>query len=148
MTEKTAGQVAYEYRKAAERRRFPARLFIAWDRLPPAERADEEAAAQAAIKAARPKPDDTDGRAAYEAYRSQSAGRSLVSGDPLPEWDTLPYKIKLAWGYAALEGSLAATGSLAEQILENAGDEWDGDEAIEAIAVSYVRYLEGQVIRS
>ncbi len=31
---------------------------------------------------------------------------------------------------------------LAEQILRDAGDEWDLDEAVESIAVKYVRHLE------
>jgi hypothetical protein len=34
---------------------------------------------------------------------------------------------------------------LAEEILRDAGDEWDLDEAAESIAVKYVRHLEAQV---
>jgi hypothetical protein len=56
MTEKTPGQAAYEYRTAAEKRRFPTRRVIAWDGLSPAERVDEEAAAQAAIETAAEHP--------------------------------------------------------------------------------------------
>ena len=34
-----------------------------------------------------------------------------------------------------------------EELLKNIGDEWDGDEAAESIAVSYVRHLEDEVRR-
>ena len=35
---------------------------------------------------------------------------------------------------------------LAEDILRNAGDEWDLDEAAESIAVKYVRHLESRCV--
>ena len=34
-----------------------------------------------------------------------------------------------------------------EELLKNIGDEWDGDEAAESIAVSYIRHLEDEVGR-
>jgi hypothetical protein len=34
---------------------------------------------------------------------------------------------------------------LLEELMRNTGDEWDGDEAAEAIAVKYVRHLESLV---
>jgi hypothetical protein len=42
------------------------------------------------------------GRVAYEAYRKSSDGKSLVSGQALPEWDGLHERIKQAWEDAAL----------------------------------------------
>lgn len=38
---------------------------------------------------------------AYEAYRADTDGKSLVSGQPIPEWDKLSSPIKKAWGAAA-----------------------------------------------
>ena len=46
--------------------------------------------------------DISHGRAAYEAYRAASGGRSLVSGDPLPGWDDLRPDIRKAWDAAAI----------------------------------------------
>lgn len=34
---------------------------------------------------------------AYEAYSAQAGGKSLVSGDQLPEWEQLSDEIKQAW---------------------------------------------------
>jgi hypothetical protein len=45
--------------------------------------------------------DLTLGRAAYDAYCMQTGGRSLVSGDDLPSWDTLDSKYHDAWITAA-----------------------------------------------
>lgn len=47
------------------------------------------------------KRDDTLGWTAYNAYRRASHYRSLVSGDPLPEWSELPEQIQQAWASAA-----------------------------------------------
>jgi hypothetical protein len=41
------------------------------------------------------------GQRAYEAYRIASGGSSLISGDPIPEWDQLEPKIQKAWAAAA-----------------------------------------------
>jgi len=41
------------------------------------------------------------GKANYEGYRAAAMGKSLVSGDPLPEWDELPHLIRLAWDAGA-----------------------------------------------
>jgi hypothetical protein len=41
------------------------------------------------------------GKIVYEAYREHTSGVSLVSGEPLPEWNDLPAAIKSAWEYAA-----------------------------------------------
>lgn len=41
------------------------------------------------------------GRVAYEAYMDQTGGRSLVTGDKLPEWPALNEAIREAWRYAA-----------------------------------------------
>lgn len=39
------------------------------------------------------------GRLAYEAYLEACGGRSLVSGDELPEWDDQSPEIKAAWDH-------------------------------------------------
>ena len=39
--------------------------------------------------------------AAYNAYRTQSKGKSLVSGATLPEWKDVPDDIKEAWRKAS-----------------------------------------------
>ena len=36
-------------------------------------------------------------KAAYEAYCGYTGGKSLVTGDPLPDWIYLPSEIKNAW---------------------------------------------------
>jgi hypothetical protein len=41
------------------------------------------------------------GQVAYEAYRTQTEGRSLVSGAELPPWDGLSAQIQEAWTVAA-----------------------------------------------
>lgn len=41
------------------------------------------------------------GKIAYEAYRTHSDGKSLVSGHPIPEWADLPMAIQAAWEKAA-----------------------------------------------
>lgn len=39
----------------------------------------------------------TPGQIAYEGYRKASGGKSLISGQPLPEWDGLTSAIQAAW---------------------------------------------------
>lgn len=41
------------------------------------------------------------GKVAYEAYRQQGDGKSLISGAELPGWDALPAVIREAWNAAA-----------------------------------------------
>jgi hypothetical protein len=41
------------------------------------------------------------GREQYEAYRDKAQGRSLATGDRLPDWEGLPAVIRAAWGAAA-----------------------------------------------
>lgn len=36
-------------------------------------------------------------RAAYEGYRKHTGGKSLATGQPIPEWYDLPDPIKDAW---------------------------------------------------
>ena len=38
-----------------------------------------------------------EGQVAYTAYRDHTNGRSLVSGEPIPEWEFLPEQVKAAW---------------------------------------------------
>jgi hypothetical protein len=44
---------------------------------------------------------------AYEAYRANSGGKSLVSGQPIPAFAELPEPIRAAWTAAA--DAVAAT---------------------------------------
>lgn len=41
------------------------------------------------------------GMAAYDGYRTYSNGVSLISGDPIPEWDDQTPEIRAAWRAAA-----------------------------------------------
>lgn len=41
------------------------------------------------------------GETAYNAYRDYTGGKSLVSGQPIPEWANLPTVIQSAWNAAA-----------------------------------------------
>jgi hypothetical protein len=41
------------------------------------------------------------GQIAYEAYRSDAGGKSLATGQPIPEWDGLKSEIQHAWEAAA-----------------------------------------------
>jgi hypothetical protein len=47
---------------------------------------------------------------AYEAYVTAAGGKSLVSGDPLPQWAALPLIIQQAWiaASAAVQTAVAA----------------------------------------
>lgn len=41
------------------------------------------------------------GKVAYDGYRDFSDGKSLISGQPIPEWEKLPENIQQAWEAAA-----------------------------------------------
>ena len=45
--------------------------------------------------------DDKLGKLAYDAYRDQTGGVSIVSGAVLPPWDGLESKYQTAWVSAA-----------------------------------------------
>jgi hypothetical protein len=45
----------------------------------------------------------TFGNVAYNAYRTASGGRSLVTGAPIPPWDDMPEAIKDVWDASAGE---------------------------------------------
>ena len=45
--------------------------------------------------------DDRLGRGAYAAYRMQTGGRSLATGDDLPSWEDMESKYHDAWVAAA-----------------------------------------------
>ena len=42
---------------------------------------------------------DPIGKVAYDAYCESSQGKSLVSGEPLPNWHALKQEIQDAWTY-------------------------------------------------
>jgi len=46
--------------------------------------------------------DELLGEIAYDAYCKDAGGKSLVSGDPLPEFKRLPKAIQHAWIEAAV----------------------------------------------
>lgn len=43
------------------------------------------------------------GAIGYTAYRAQTGGVSLVSGQPIPEWGALPDAIREAWQAAGVQ---------------------------------------------
>ena len=47
------------------------------------------------------KPEKTLGQIAYEGYCKQTNNKSVVSGDTLPEWNSLKLTIQYAWKSAA-----------------------------------------------
>ena len=49
----------------------------------------------------------TVGQGAYEAYVRAAGGKSLVSGAPLPAWDSLPVAIRHAWDVASQQVRVA-----------------------------------------
>ena len=55
------------------------------------------------------------GRLAYDTYKSNAGGKSLVTGDPLPDYDALPERVQFAWEAAA---DIVAT----QAILDNGGE--------------------------
>lgn len=48
-----------------------------------------------------PVSEKTPGQVGYEAYKESSAGRSLVTGDELPNWEGLRDVIQEAWEASA-----------------------------------------------
>ena len=63
----------------------------------PAGETKQKAEKQTASTASDPR---TYGHIAYEAYRKKSNGKSLVSGDEIPEWVSLQDDVKRAWSTA------------------------------------------------
>jgi hypothetical protein len=47
--------------------------------------------------------DERLGRLCYEAYCTNTGGKSLINGDDLPPWDSLDSALKSAWIAAARE---------------------------------------------
>jgi hypothetical protein len=47
------------------------------------------------------------GQTAYEAYRAEAGGVSLVTGAPLPDWEELKPEIQQAWVAAAAAAVLS-----------------------------------------
>lgn len=43
----------------------------------------------------------TPGQVAYEAYCADAGGRSIATGDELPDWAHLPRRIQQCWESAA-----------------------------------------------
>jgi hypothetical protein len=72
--------------------------------------------------------DDRLGRVAYEAYATNTGGKSLASGDDLPAWDQLADVYRTAWIATAREviANMAADDEAAMTVPE---PEDEGDEA-------------------
>ena len=73
------------------------------------------------------------GDLAYNAYCDAAGNRSLVSGDPLPLWDDLPWEIRQAWD-AAAEAVATSTKAVYESdepwessTVDSRRKEWDPD---------------------
>lgn len=62
------------------------------------------------------------GQIGYEAYADVTEGKSIVTGDELPEWARLPYDIRNAWELAA--ATIAA--NVGKQ--QNGDDDGDDDD--------------------
>jgi hypothetical protein len=50
-------------------------------------------------------------KAAYEAYGVNTGGKSLITGEDLPEWDRLRGVIRIAWRAAAIAAIVSWKGS-------------------------------------
>lgn len=79
--------------------------------------------------------DDQLGRTAYEAYATQTGGKSLATGDDLPLWADLDSSMQTAWTAAARTVLANASGLMATNIgdpptePEDEGDELPETEA-------------------
>jgi hypothetical protein len=79
--------------------------------------------------------DDRLGQVAYDAYATQTGGKSLVSGDQLPPWADLDDSIQTAWIAAARTVLANASGLIATEVgsppaePEDEGDELEEPEA-------------------
>ena len=60
--------------------------------------------------------DDQLGRTAYEAYATQTGGKSLATGDNLPPWEELDSSMQTAWTAAARTVLANASGLMATNI--------------------------------
>jgi hypothetical protein len=64
------------------------------------------------------------GQVAYEGYRKHSDGKSLVSGQEIPEWNKLPAEIQAAWnsaGEASARLMLKVIADLMQSLVEISG---------------------------
>lgn len=57
------------------------------------------------------------GEIGYTAYRDQAGGVSLVSGQPIPEWGSLPDPIREAWFAAGAKVGLTVATRIRDVIL-------------------------------
>lgn len=82
----------------------------------------------------------TPGQAAYEAYDAAASARDGVR---LPPWQDIKEAHRADWEATAQAAVSEGTYAFAkDEILANAGPEWDQPRVPEAIAVDYVRHLE------
>jgi hypothetical protein len=61
------------------------------------------------------------GQIGYDAYRAHTDGKSLVSGQPIPEFDKLSVPIQNAWEAAgqAVAASVGRSGEIVGQVVES-----------------------------
>ena len=82
--------------------------------------------------------DDQLGRVAYDAYATQTGGKSLATGDNLPPWEELDSSMQTAWTAAARTVLANASGMMATEIGTSssppAEPEDEGDELPETEA--------------
>jgi hypothetical protein len=67
--------------------------------------------------------DERLGQIAYDAYATNTGGKSLATGDDLPLWDDLGDAFKTAWIAAAREVLANATSRTVPEEPEDEGDE-------------------------
>lgn len=147
MTAATPGQAAYEA-MASLLARIEARNSVIvevnhWDELDDEFRAAWEAAALAAVAAQQPQP--ARGDVLYVTPGDGTAIGGLlahVGVEPQPAPD-----LQVAGLRSELTELTDNHNDLLNEILLNTGDEYDGDEAADAIAVRYVRDLEAGTVR-
>ncbi len=103
--------------------------------------ADAEAALEAAVRTEKAAPF---GRETHRAYWV-----TLLRGqEPTDAYDDEEAEYQAAWDAAGQAAGSEATYAFAKnEILANAGPEWDKPLVPETIAVEYVRHLEGEVSR-
>jgi|GEM_PF-5165620 hypothetical protein len=66
------------------------------------------------------------GEIGYTAYRDQTGGVSLVSGQPIPEWAALPDAIREAWQAAGVKIALVVARRMQDALAHTLGEQEGG----------------------
>lgn len=83
---------------------------------------------------------------AYEAYRKQSGGVSLVSGQPIPAFEELQDDIKVAWHEAA-QAVIAATTNFRFQLGDEVALRYSSETAVVIGRAHYEKSEPGYYLR-